>query len=188
MKAQARVLGIDDSCFDKFKTRTVLIAGVVSRLDGYVEGILSTTVQVDGVDSTTKIAKMIKSSRFRTQLKAVMLHGFTLAGFNIVDIYALNKKIKIPVICVLRKQPNERKVLNALKKLKKNKEKKIRLFKKVGKLEKFHGIYFKAVGIDSQHAKKLIQKTTHRGNMPEPVRLAHLIASGTSRGESKGRA
>lgn len=187
MKAQARVLGIDDGCFEKFRSRTALVVGIVSRLDGYVEGILATKIQVDGADSTAKLASMIKNSRFGAQLRAIMIHGFTLAGFNIVDIYTLHKKTKIPVICVLRKHPDEGKVLNALKRLK-NKEKKIKLFKKVGKMEKSGSLYFKAIGIDDQEAKNLIKKTTHRGNMPEPVRLAHLIASGVSRGESKGRA
>ena len=188
MKAQARVLGIDDGCFERFKSKKVIIAGVVSRLDGYIEGILSTEVAVDGTDSTSKLADMVYKSRFKNELRALMMHGFTLAGFNIIDAFALNKKTKIPVICILRRHPNKKKVLNALEKLKKGRERKIKLFKKIGKMEKCGALYFKAIGIEDKKAKELIRRTTKRGNMPEPVRLAHLVASGISRGESKGRA
>ena len=37
-------------------------------------------------------------------------------------------------------------------------------------------------------ARRLIARTTLRGHLPEPIRLAHLIAGGVVSGESQGRA
>jgi hypothetical protein len=37
-------------------------------------------------------------------------------------------------------------------------------------------------------AEEIIKRSMVRGAVPEPLRLAHIIASGLARGESKGRA
>ena len=37
-------------------------------------------------------------------------------------------------------------------------------------------------------AKKLIKQTSPHGLIPEPIRVAHLIARGVTLGESMGRA
>jgi endonuclease V-like protein UPF0215 family len=37
-------------------------------------------------------------------------------------------------------------------------------------------------------AAALLAATTLHGNVPEPLRLAHLIAGGVTTGESRGRA
>jgi len=190
MKAQAYVLGIDDGCFDKFTSQQALVTGVMMRLNGNVEGVLSTQIEVDGTDSTEKISEMINTSRFKEQIRAVLVHGFTLAGFNILDIEKLHSKTGIPIIAVLRKQPDKGKVLNALSKLKSHNKERIDIFEKTYEMEKCGALYFKAAGINDADVRQLITQTAQSGNMPEPVRLAHLIASGVSRadGESRGRA
>ena len=39
-----------------------------------------------------------------------------------------------------------------------------------------------------EEARQIIKIAATRGLMPEPIRLAHLIASGIVEGESRGRA
>lgn len=56
-KKEIRVIGIDDSPFNKFKDKKALIVGVVMRGGLYVDGILSAKVDVDGDDSTKKFLK-----------------------------------------------------------------------------------------------------------------------------------
>jgi endonuclease V-like protein UPF0215 family len=46
----------------------------------------------------------------------------------------------------------------------------------------------KCAGIDIVEAKEIIKISTIRGVVPEPIRLAHLISSGITRGESYGKA
>ena len=48
-------------------------------------------------------------------------------------------------------------------------------------------VYMKHVGIDEQKAKEIITLSTIQGVIPEPIRMAHLIASGIIRGESYGK-
>ena len=49
-------------------------------------------------------------------------------------------------------------------------------------------IYIKCAGISLQETEELIRLSTIRGVIPEPIRVAHLIASGIIRGESYGKA
>jgi hypothetical protein len=42
--------------------------------------------------------------------------------------------------------------------------------------------------MDQESAEVLIEKSRVRGAIPEPLRMAHIIASGMTRGESKGKA
>ena len=43
-------------------------------------------------------------------------------------------------------------------------------------------------GLDAAAAAALLRATTLHGNVPEPLRLAHLIAGGVTTGASRGRA
>jgi endonuclease V-like protein UPF0215 family len=70
-------------------------------------------------------------------------------------------------------------------------EKRLNIIKK-GEIHKvetsYNPIYMKCSGIDIEEAKEIIKISTIRGVIPEPIRVAHLIASGIVRGESYGKA
>lgn len=46
----------------------------------------------------------------------------------------------------------------------------------------------RAGGLSLEDARRLVAATTLHGNIPEPLRLAHLIAGGVTTGRSRGRA
>jgi uncharacterized protein len=46
----------------------------------------------------------------------------------------------------------------------------------------------RAGGLSIEEARRLVAATTLHGNIPEPLRLAHLIAGGVTTGRSRGRA
>ncbi|MEM3555440.1 MAG: DUF99 family protein [Candidatus Micrarchaeia archaeon] len=181
MKAGARVLGIDDSPFTG-KTTRVLVIGVVWR-EGVIEGVLSTYIKKDGLDSTKRIIEMVKNSKFSQQIRLILLHGATLGGFNVVDLNELNRALSIPVIAVTRKKPDMRRVKSALKNLP-SWERRIRILESAGKAVRCGKVYCQIAGIEEGEVRKLI--LSFKG-IPEPVRLAHLIGSGVVRGESHGR-
>ena len=58
----------------------------------------------------------------------------------------------------------------------------------VYKIENNEDIYIQINGIELEDAKEIIKLSTTRSAIPEPVRVAHLIASGVVTGESKGNA
>lgn len=49
-------------------------------------------------------------------------------------------------------------------------------------------LWIQRVGLSLDQARKLVADTTLHGNIPEPLRLAHLIAGGITTGKSRGRA
>lgn len=182
MKERVKILGIDDGHFVKHKSKKALLIGAVLRA-GYLEGVLSTNVAVDGFDSTKKIIEMINRTGHKKQLKAVMIHGFTVGGFNIIDVRRVAEKTKLPIVCVLRKKPRAAAVESALRNLQ-GSVKRIALFRKGPEFKKHHGIFYSSTGLDDHAATELLEKTTVRGNIPEPIRVAHLIASGVSHDKS----
>ena len=190
MKAQIRLLGIDDSPFT-FKDKKCRIIGVVMRGGEYIEGVLSDEVQIDKLDSTKKIIKMIKNTRHNKQIKAVLIDGVALGGFNIFDIKEIYDKTNIPIITITRDKPDLDKIKAALKKHFKDWKERFDLINK-GELHrirtKHNPIYIKYAGICAGEAKEIIKISTIRGVIPEPIRVAHIIASGVSRGESYGKA
>ena len=99
VKKEARILGIDDSPFDKFRDKEVLVIGTFFRGGSSLDGVLTTTTAVDGSDATAKIIRMVKKSKFYTQLRAIMLNGIAVWGFNVVDILEAAPENKDPRRC-----------------------------------------------------------------------------------------
>ncbi len=190
MKKEIRLLGIDDVPF-KFKDKKVTIIGVVMRGGKYIEGVLKKEVTTDGLDSTDKCIEMVNKTRHKTQIKAILLDGIALGGFNIVDIEKLYSKTDIPVITITRDKPDNQKIKDALKKHFSDWEKRLYLIEKGNMIKiitKHNPIHIKCAGISADEAKEIIKISTIRGVIPEPIRVAHIIASGITRGESYGKA
>jgi len=186
VKKEIRVIGIDDSPFNKFKDRKILVVGVVMRGGSWVDGILSTKVAVDGDDSTKKLIDMINKCKFKPQLQCIFIDGIAVAGFNIVDVRELSKKTKLPVVIVIRRKPDIENIKKTLIKI--NKKDKIKLIEKAGDVTQVNDIFIQLAGISLEQARKILKVVCTRSLIPEPIRLAHLIAQGVVFGESKGRA
>ena len=188
VKQEIRILGIDDAPFSR-KQKKVLVVATVYRGGNYIDGLLSFYVKNDGNDATDKIIQAIKKTRHKEQLQCIMIDGIAVAGFNVIDIQKLNKATKLPIIVVMRKLPEIKKFLESLRKINK---KGIRLIKKAGKIKKMqvHGkdIYIQIAGIKEEEAKKILKISCTHSAIPEPLRVAHLIATGIHDGESRGRA
>ena len=190
MKQEIRLLGIDDSPF-RFTDKYGMVIGVVMRGGEYIECVLRRHIVIDGEDATFVCKDMIKNTKHQKQLKAVLLDGIAFGGFNVIDIEDIHKSTNIPVITITRDKPDFEKIKVALKKNFKNWKKRWDLISK-GELHEIktshNPIYIKCMGIDVKGAKEIIKLSTIRGVVPEPIRVAHIIASGVTRGESYGKA
>jgi endonuclease V-like protein UPF0215 family len=183
IKPEIRVLGIDDGKH-VFRSKTrVPIVGIVFRGGLWLDGVMSTTVLVDGFDATEAVSQMITSSPHYRQLRVIMLNGVTYAGFNIIDIVALNETTKLPVIAITREKPNLDKIRSALGNLERSEER-FNTLLRAGEIVnvKINGnkIFMQTAGILCEDAQKIVALTSTRSSIPEPLRVAHLIASGTS--------
>ncbi|MCD6434216.1 MAG: DUF99 family protein [Candidatus Diapherotrites archaeon] len=182
MKALGRVAAFDDGFFTR-KQKKVLLIGVVARFDSKVEGILSTEITKDGLDSTAEIISVVKKSKFNGIINLILLQGINFAGFNIVDLEKLNRELAIPSIAVFRRMPRMNLIKRALKNFA-DCRKRIRLIEKAGEIHTSENFYFQCKGIPPKEAEKLLKKLSIHSNWPEPLRLAHLIASGVTIGQS----
>jgi len=187
MKKEIRVIGIDDAPFDKFDPlkKSVLVVGTIFRGGEFLDGLVSTKVEVDGDDATFNLIEMINKCKFKN-LQAIFLDGITVAGFNFININALSEKTKLPVIVVIREKPDFNKLFKALEKLGMNR--KIEILKKVSEPEKINDIYVQLANIEREKALELLKICSSRSGVPEAIRVAHIIASGVIDGESRGGA
>ena len=186
LKKEIRVIGIDDAPFNKFGKGNVLIVGTVFRGGQWIDGILSTKASIDGNNATKKIAEMVNKCKFRPQLQCIFLDGIAVGGFYIIDIRELSKKTKLPVIVIIRKKPDIKEIKKILTRL--NKKDKIKLIEKAGSVVPAGKIYVQLTGLSIEKAKEILKITCTRSLIPEPIRIAHLIASGITFGESRGKA
>jgi endonuclease V-like protein UPF0215 family len=185
VKPEIRVLGVDDGIFAPHTKGLVPVVGVVFRGGYWLDGVMHTKVKVDGFDATAKIISMILNSSHYEQLRVIMLNGVTFAGFNVVDIKRLSAKTNRPVIVVTREKPNFAEIREALKNLRKGEERwKAMLnageIREVCTRSRGEEIYMQISGVFEEDAKKILQVTSTRSNIPEALRVAHLIASGIS--------
>src|SRR3989344_2596827 len=191
IKRELRILGIDDGPF-KFKGRgKTILVGTVFRSGFWLDGLLTTKIKIDGFDATKKIVEMVNKSRHKDQLRVIMLDGLTFGGMNFADINKINGKTGLPVIVVNRRRPRFEKIRNALKHFQ-DAEKRWKFIEKAGEIQQVnvgnHNLYIQTAGIKLEDAQKILKLSCTRSKIPEPLRVAHLIAAGVISGESKGRA
>ena len=190
IKPEIRVLGVDDGVFTPHVEAWVPVVGVVFRGGYWLDGVMHTKITVDGFDATDKISSMITTSPHYKQLRVVMLNGITFAGFNVVDINALNAKTKLPVIAVTRQKPNLTEIHTALTHLPESDER-WRVVLNAGDLTEVatrrekETIYVHIAGVSEEDVIKVLRLTSTRSNIPEALRVAHLIASGISSKQAK---
>ncbi|MEN4007169.1 MAG: DUF99 family protein [Methanobacteriaceae archaeon] len=190
IKSEIRILGIDDAPFPPHTKNKVMLIGTVFRGGIWLDGVLRTYITGDGEDSTEKIIQMVNKTRHKDQIGVIMLDGITFGGFNLVNITEVFDKTKIPVIVIMRKFPNFERIKKALLRFEDH-EKRWESVLDAGKVYKIKNkepIYIQICGIDLEDAEEIIAISATRSAIPEPVRVAHLIAAGVETGESKGSA
>jgi len=192
IKREIRIVGFDDAPFVPRSKGKVPVIGVVFRGGDFLDGIFKTDVTIDGMDATKILTDLINKSKHKEQLRVIMLDGITVGGFNTINISELYEKTGLPVIAINRKKPDLKKIKTALKNFNDFDER----WKCVEDAGKFHktkivknkNIYFQFIGLKQTEVEKIIKLSCTRSLIPEPLRVAHLIASALIKGESGGRA
>ncbi|UCF40686.1 MAG: DUF99 family protein [Gemmatimonadota bacterium] len=187
MKARSysHVVGFDDAPFARGHRGDVPVVGAVFA-GLRLEGVLSGKVRRDGANAARNLAGLVSGSKYAPQLQLVLLQGIALAGFNVVDLHDLQQRLDVPVMVVARKRPRLHKVRRALS-LIPGGERKWRIIEELGPPEPVAGVYVQRVGIGTRDAERVIRRLAVHGNIPEPLRAAHLIAGGLTAGQSRGR-
>jgi endonuclease V-like protein UPF0215 family len=180
-------IGIDDAPFDRAHRGDVGLVGAVftrARLDGVVTGKL----RKDGANATAAIAGLISSSQFAKHAQVVLLGGITFGGFNVVDIHELHQQLALPVLVLTRRRPRFRVIRDVLLTKVPGGARKWALIEKAGEMQPCGELWVQRAGLELGEAAQLIGDTTVHGKLPEPLRIAHLIAGAYAQGCSRGGA
>jgi len=179
-------IGFDDCPFNRNHKGKVSIVGTVyasHRLDGIIVG----DVEKDGLDAAYKIVQLVKHSKFYEHCNLIMLQGICLGGFNVVDVQKVHKELNRPVLVISRKRPDYPAIKRALLTKIPDGTKKWQNIEALGPMEPCMNCYVQRVGIDRNETEKVVRFFCINGNIPEPLRTAHLVAGAIGKGVSKGR-
>jgi len=184
LKKGIRILGVDDAKFQSWKPKTkTRLIGVVFQQPCKILGILQTKIDIDGTDATDQFLKMLKESRFHSQVRIIMLHGSTFGGFNFIDILKVYDTTKIPIIVVGDRKPNLLTIKEALLKHFTDGAQRWAILRKPGEIYECvsktntNPVYLQLAGIDFESAQHIVQSNAIYSRIPEPIRIAHLIGA-----------
>ncbi|MEM3832797.1 MAG: DUF99 family protein [Thermoprotei archaeon] len=179
------MLGIDDGAFPSFvkikkKTFKTLLVGVLLT-NMKLEWIGSELITVDGNEATDIIIKIVKKSPIKPNV--IFLSGISFAGFNIADPFKINSDLNIPIIIIVEKKPSMPSIKDALMKHFPDWENRWKIIERTQPLveikqtEKSKPIYCYFLGLDNRLTIEIIKNTSLGGKIPEPIRLANMIAT-----------
>ncbi|MFX1560980.1 MAG: DUF99 family protein [Promethearchaeota archaeon] len=181
-KKGVRVLGVAES-FEKNEPRSIL-AGVIMRGDLRIDGFGVCTPEVGGRDSTNELISLYNRLK-RKDIRVWLLGGSVISWFNIVDISSLQETTETPVICVSYHPSNGiEKYLREY--FPRDWKTRLDILKRTGdreiiELSTGHNLYLSTAGVSKKRARKLLDKITVDGRVPEPIRVARTIAAGLHR-------
>ena len=184
--ARPHVLGIDDGPFQKGQREPVPVVGAMLEGADLVESIAVGAFEVDGDDATGFLARWIAGLRSHRSTQAVMLGGITIAGLGLVAIEELAARLKRPVIVVNRKNPSDSRLREAI--LAAGLHDRLAILESTPPATRLHdGLFAAWAGADPELAEHLVRSTLGKAGLPEPLRVAHMVARALVTGESRGR-
>lgn len=178
-----KILAVEDCGFKrtiKQKQKEALLVGVI--ITGFrIDQVLFSRIEVDGLDATKKLIDLIISNGEEVEL--IMLSSISYGGFNLIDPLKLYNVLGVPVIVVNPKKPNSLAVESALFHHFNDWKKRLQIINRVGEpeeldLKKGNKIYYHIFGIEKVQGEKLIRSEICFGKIPEPLRIAKIIAHG----------
>jgi uncharacterized protein len=190
-KPHPRVVAVDDGAFER-RDRRAPIAAVVMSVPDYIESVRLGSVAVDGRDGTDRVIALVRATGPLDGLRALLLDGAVVGGFNVLDLDAIGAALGLPVIALTRRPPDFARIRAALvtwfgadagRRWRLLRAHRLRPVPTGGA-----PILAVAVGCRAADAAVLVRRATVRGFWPEPLRLAHLVASAARTAPRRSRA
>ena len=186
-KKGLRVLGIAES----FSSRsTSLLAGVVMRKDLRIDGVAVTGVTVGGMDATEGVLALVRDLD-RKDINCIFLGGCIIAWYNIIDPQEVLHRTGLPVVVVTYRKSEG--IHDKIEALFPGDSRRLSCYDSLEKpvpvtLPSGHVIHLRAVGIGIPDATRLCRDFILDGRLPEPVRVARLVARAVMRHGFSGQA
>ena len=178
------LLGVEDGSFRAFQRLSEPFAYLCCiRMErGGIDGVAILPIEVDGLDATDKLLTSMNDGI----AEVVILGGITFAGFNIIDPRRVFQETGVPVIVYSGKRPDNGSMLMALKTHFSDWKIRWDIIENLGKVHEVvtmprePPIYFEVVGGSVNWAKWVLRSSALVCRIPEPVRVAGIIARGVS--------
>jgi len=177
-KRGTRVLGVAES-FRKSDKKGV-VAGIVMRGDIRIDGTGVCRPTVGGTDSTDELISMYHRLR-RSDVRAWMLGGSAISWFNIVDLVSLHENTGLPIACVTyHSSEGIEKYIREY--FPSEWEERLAVLERAGErtlvpLRSGYSVYINNIGMSLERAQRLVDLFTLDGKVPEPIRVARLLAA-----------
>ncbi|WP_101476932.1 endonuclease dU [Candidatus Nitrosotalea bavarica] len=159
------------------------LAGVVIRRDFIIDGFVFGKCTIEGDDATDAILDMY-SRLNRDDISYIIISGLVISMYNIIDIKKIWETTKIPVIGVTYEE--SRGIEDTIRHHFPNSyETKLEQYSKLGKrteitLHTGYKLYLRNEGCLLEEAKKFLDLVTVQGSVPEPIKVAQLLAKASS--------
>jgi endonuclease V-like protein UPF0215 family len=182
-KKAARALGISES-FVKHESRKSVLAGVVMRADGAIDGFAFAETTVGGMDATEKVTGMYEALG-RDDINLLLLNGCVISWYNVIDLQRVAEETMRPLICVTYEESEGlEKYFEEL--FPQDWKERIAIYHKNKsrtplKLDTGYTVHVRFIGMTAEDAKTILNKFTTHGAVPEPLRVARLLARTASK-------
>src|SRR5919197_3129801 len=179
-KKGIRVFGIAESFRSPYTKST--IAGIVMRRDLIIDGIALSNTTLKGNDSTENILCMFRSLK-RSDINCIMLDGLVISMYNIIDGKLIQIETGLPVIAITFEDSAGLET-NIRHHFPDNAESKLVKYAKLGKRDRVllktgKFLFIRYWGLTLKHAITILNSFTLQGSVPEPIRVAKLVARST---------
>ena len=176
-------VGIDDGPFLSRRLGGSTAPLVVAQLNGpHLVKARVAWISVDGLDATSVASRLLSSLQLRDS--PILLASATFGGFNIINARVLQRRFRTPTIIVIGSRPNNRAVKRALMGHFPDWKRRWRILSSLGPLRQVRTvrnegpIFYEAFGCADNEARRILKEWAFVSRVPEPLRVAGLIARG----------
>jgi hypothetical protein len=184
-KKGLRILGIAES----FSSREYsVLAGLVMRKDLRIDGAAFGRIRVGGLDATDGVLAIYRELG-RQDINLIMTSGCVIAWYNIIDPAEVSRRTGCPVIVVTYEDSPG--LEEDISRLFPGDSRRMNLYKSLGPRHPVHlatgySLFMRCEGLPPSDAAVLIKELTYEGRVPEPLRVARLLARGVMRSWNGG--
>ena len=155
--------------------RASMLAGVVMRRDLVIDGFVLGHATIGGDDAAEQIAAM-HARLGRADVGIIVVSGAVISSYNVVDLQRLRERAGVPAVAVSYDEPAGGGVGGP----------RAALFAGLGprariRLRTSHDLYVRCAGCRPEQAGRLLDSMTVQGSVPEPLRIARLLARAAGR-------
>jgi hypothetical protein len=149
------------------------------RADLQIDGFAVTHITVGGTDATEGVLRIFKELN-RRDINALFLNGCVISWFNIIDLNMVYEALKLPLVCVTYEESEG--LEKYIKEYFQDWQERVRAYGSLGSrtritLHTGHEILVRSLGIEKEKdVKAILDKFTLQGAIPEPLKVARLLA------------